>query len=365
MDSGTRNSGKVLDRMPPCLSKQEIPRQLGSRTAMGLGADTSGEVFDETPRKRSKLETDVAVLSWASLPSDILGVVLGLLPCFADRANVGAVCHHWRSAGCSQILQGLHSPLQLLVLPKFKFWCLCSDVPKRAAWSVQMPQEVAADALSLMGFLGTLIRLSQSCQWTMASCVVVASSYHGLTQTLALWQPGMNSWHVCNGLPIVGPKDLAFHQGKLYVLLRFMPRLYAFELEEGGHGVVVSRVEHCVIDPLRNHRIQRWGELIYNIVVWRDNLLLITRSFDGDCVFVDSCGCNSFPAGLHGDEGDLVYFVDQYRKYDISNFNPSYDTFVYNVRNGTTRPFAVELSPNNFGAPNGKLDVPVWLLTSK
>jgi hypothetical protein len=86
------------------------------------------------------------------------------------------------------------------------------------------------------------------------------------------------------------------------------------------------------------------------------------HTFDGDCIFVDSCVCKSVPSGLHGVEGDAVYFVDQYSKYEHGYFDPSYDTFVYNVRNGTTRPFAVELSPGNFGAPK---DVPVWLLTSK
>jgi hypothetical protein len=176
-----------------------------------------------------------------------------------------------------------------------------------------------------------------------------------------------------------------------------MPCLYAFELEEDDRGVVVSRVEHCAIEPLRDHHIQRCGDFFFNIVVWRGNLLLIIRrydftgkypsrceirqvevfaldfstnpcglteihTFDGDCIFVDSCGCKSFPSGLHGVEGDAVYFVDQYSKYEHGYFDPSYDTFVYNVRNGTTRPFAVELSPGNFGAPK---DVPVWLLTSK
>jgi hypothetical protein len=211
----------------------------------------------------------------------------------------------------------------------------------------------------------------------------------------------MKSWHGCDGLPIVGPKDFAFYQGKLYVLLRFIPRLYAFELEEDDHGVVVSRVEHCGIEPLHEHRIQGRGVLSCNIVVWRGNLLLTIRrydatgkfctkrtlrqvevfaldfstnpcglteihSFDGDSIFVDSCSCNSFPAGLYdGVEGDLVYFVDQYSKYDGGSFDPSYDTFVYNVRNGTARPFVVELSPHNFGAPRGKLDVPLWLLASK
>ncbi|RLM69986.1 hypothetical protein C2845_PM17G12620 [Panicum miliaceum] len=230
-----------------------------------------------------------------------------------------------------------------------------------------------------------------------SKCIVVASSFHTITQTLALLQPGMKSWHVCDGLPIAGPKDFAFYQGKLYVLLRFIPRLYAFELEEDDRGVVVSCVEHCMIDPLHDH-VQDHGVLSCNIVVWRGHLLLIIRRYDttdkfgpkrtlrqvevfaldfstnpcglteirSDSIFVDSCGCNSFPAGLSdGVEGDLVYFVDQNTKYEGNSFDPSYDTFVYDVRNGTTRPFAVELSPHNFGAPRGKLDVPLWLLTSK
>ncbi|PUZ45379.1 hypothetical protein GQ55_8G218100 [Panicum hallii var. hallii] len=113
-----------------------------------------------------------------------------------------------------------------------------------------------------------------------SKCIVVASSFHTITQTLALWQPGMKSWHGCDGLPIVGPKDFAFYQGKLYVLLRFIPRLYAFELEEDDHGVVVSRVEHCGIEPLHEHRIQGRGALSCNIVVWRGNLLLIIRRYD-------------------------------------------------------------------------------------
>ncbi|RLM58685.1 hypothetical protein C2845_PM18G10440 [Panicum miliaceum] len=346
MDSSTRNSGKVFDRMPPCSSNQETPRRLGSWTAMGFGVGTSSEVFDETPRKRSKLEIDVVVASWAGLPSDILVVVLGLLPCFADRASVGAVCHHWRSVGRSDILLGLHPPLPLLVLPRFRLWCLCSGVPMRATWRVQMPQEVAADDVRCVGsFQGWLVgvapvrdrgacyrKFDGECfmmnafshevvhlphlssfnhglsgysrkalpiipvnngfgevyfttndKYTMSlhkvvlsaspdsgsKCIVVASSFHTITQTLALWQPGMKSWHVCDGLPIVGPKDFAFYQGKLYVLLRFILRLYAFELEEDDHGVVVSRVEHCGIEPLHEHRIQGRGVLSCNIVVWR------------------------------------------------------------------------------------------------
>ncbi|TVU00377.1 hypothetical protein EJB05_54198 [Eragrostis curvula] len=224
-----------------------------------------------------------------------------------------------------------------------------------------------------------------------SKCIVVASSYHTITQTLALWQPGMISWQVCDGL--AGPKDLVFYQGKLYVLSRFLVRLYIFELEEDERGVIVSRVEHCVTTLLHNHHI-RPGDVLSNMVVWRGKLLLIIRrydtsslrralcevevfaldfstnpygcttihSFEGDCIFVDSCSCSSLSAGLYdGAEGDLIYFVDQYSKYDGNSFKPSYDTFVYNMRDGTTRPFAVELSPHNFGAPKDKLAVPLWL----
>jgi hypothetical protein len=51
-----------------------------------------------------------------------------------------------------------------------------------------------------------------------SKCVVAASSYHGITHTLALWQAGMKAWHFCDGVPVAGPKELAVHQGKLYVL---------------------------------------------------------------------------------------------------------------------------------------------------
>jgi hypothetical protein len=50
--------------------------------------------------------------------------------------------------------------------------------------------------------------------------IVAASSNHRCLSELFLWQPGMISWHVCFGVHIDGPKDIAFYQGKLYVLLR-------------------------------------------------------------------------------------------------------------------------------------------------
>ncbi|KAJ1276141.1 hypothetical protein BS78_05G191600 [Paspalum vaginatum] len=221
--------------------------------------------------------------------------------------------------------------------------------------------------------------------------IVVASSNQivGQAQQLALWQPGMISWHICSGAVISGPLDLAFYQGKLYVLVRQKAHLFACELEDGDPEFLVSRVELCLTE-LPNHPSQEGGAICSNMVVWRGELLLIVRhyiddfqnsqvlkvevfaldvstnpyglteihSFNGDCIFVGSGGCKSFPAGLYaGFEGDLIYFVpDDCKPHDI---------FVYNMRDGSMRPFAAKLFDCYFGVPEENLDFPVWLLPSE
>ncbi|KAL6653985.1 hypothetical protein ACP70R_007450 [Stipagrostis hirtigluma subsp. patula] len=429
----------------------------------------AGGVLDERSRKkRARSDAGGQPSPWACIQPDVLGVVLGFLPCLADRASVWSVCRHWRAAAHDHVLPPL---LPVLVLPKLRFSCLCSSGARSAMRCTWRPEGVATDDVRFMGsFHGWLVGVAPSKDRSMyfrgadgecflvkvdpfsrkvlrlpqlstfhqfAACsrkalpvingsgevhftmndiyrmsirkvvlsaspdsgskyIVAASSYHTVSQTLALWQPGMMSWNTCEGVPLAGPKDLAFYQGKLYVLSRFMPRLLAFDLQEDDRAVIVSRVEQCATEPILGH--QPVGALSCNMVVWRGKLLIIVRrydqsctlralrkvevfaldmsrnpygltkirSLDGDCIFVDSCNCHSFHGGLHdGVEGDLIYFVDQYSKYDDSGFNPSYDTFVYNMRDGTARPFAVELSPRNFGAPNGKLTVPLWLLPSQ
>jgi hypothetical protein len=151
--------------------------------------------------------------------------------------------------------------------------------------------------------------------------------------------------------------------------------LFAFEIEEDDRGIMVSRVEHCMTEPLAclEHIQQN-----YNLVEWRGKLLVIIRSsstvkvfsldfstnpyrlsqihsLDGECIFVDSRSSRSFPADLYdGVQGDLIYFTD-YQNY----------TFVYNMRDGTLTPFAVELSTGNFGAPEGKRANLVWVFPSK
>ncbi|CAO2144618.1 unnamed protein product [Urochloa humidicola] len=220
--------------------------------------------------------------------------------------------------------------------------------------------------------------------------IVAAFSFYRSTSGLALWQPGMASWYVCRGACIAGGNDLALYRGKLYMLWRFTPRLFAFDLRVNEHGVSVSRVEPCVIDWLLYYN--HCGLMRCNIMVWRGKLLLIIRyingymttrrkilkvgvfaldvsknpcgiseiyEFDGDCILVDACGCKYFSAGLHvGIQGDLIYFADE---YDSCNGEIHYyDTFVYNMDDGTMRPFDVERSPVKSGAPEGSLNVPVW-----
>ncbi|CAL4980265.1 unnamed protein product [Urochloa decumbens] len=104
--------------------------------------------------------------------------------------------------------------------------------------------------------------------------IVVASSYHKGAPVLALWQPGMTLWHVCSGVDIDGLKDLAFYQGKLYVLLRHRTRLFSCELEEDDRGFIVSRIECCLTELPHNDPYQEGGAISCNMVVWRGELWL-------------------------------------------------------------------------------------------
>jgi len=66
--------------------------------------------------------------------------------------------------------------------------------------------------------------------------------------------------------------------------------------------------------------------------------------------------CTSFPAGSYESvQGDSIYFIDKYKKDD----QPSYVTTVYNMRDGTVKPFTAELLSGN--PAEDKLASPVWM----
>ncbi len=112
--------------------------------------------------------------------------------------------------------------------------------------------------------------------------IVAASSDHKGAPVPALWQPGMISWQVCSGVEIDGPRDLSFYQGKLYMLMRHRTRLFTCELEEDDRGFMVSRIELSLTELPRNHPYQEGGAISCNMVVWRGELLLIIRHYNGD-----------------------------------------------------------------------------------
>ncbi|CAL4987041.1 unnamed protein product [Urochloa decumbens] len=206
-----------------------------------------------------------------------------------------------------------------------------------------------------------------------AKCIVAGFSYR---RTM----PGLADWRYLPGLTLWQP-------GMEWT----NPWLFAVTLGEDEHGVNVSNVEECEADEDEQlpdvHYPPHWIPR-RNMVVWRGRLLVIVRyingctslldvekvevfeldmsrdpcritevtSIGGDCIFVDPCRCYSFPASSHeGVEGDLIYFVDKYKKNDA----PYFVTTVYNMKDGTMKPFTAEPLSGNFDAPEDKLAGPV------
>ncbi|CAM0953879.1 unnamed protein product [Alopecurus aequalis] len=59
--------------------------------------------------------------TWSALPLDLAGLVLRLLPAYADRARFATVCPQWRAAARQQLRP---PPLPLLALPDGTFYSL-------------------------------------------------------------------------------------------------------------------------------------------------------------------------------------------------------------------------------------------------
>ncbi|KAL6875562.1 hypothetical protein ACP4OV_013075 [Aristida adscensionis] len=404
MDPGAGNAGEVLDGMP----QGKRPR------------------FEEGRERERPPEASL----WASLQPDALGVALRFLPFATDRARVRSVCRHWRAGSRGH---GVPPPLPLLVLPRFRFSSLTPGGALTGARRAWVPDEVAASHARCVGscdewlvcgrhvggicflvnaFSHEVIHLpslsspdhsifpsttpfsmtirkaalsaspNSGAKWIMA-----ALAFNRSKPELALWKPGMTSWHICQEALIGGQIDIVFFRDKLYMLWRFTPCLFALELKEDNHGVSVSHFKDCLLERRLPNPL---GTFSCNIVVWRGNLLLIIRShggylgrnntikvkvfaldfsknpygvseihsFGGDCIFVGSGGCKSFPASMYSEvEGDLIYFAPD-------DYDP-YDRFVYSMKDGTVRPLPVNLSLGNVGALEDNLDFPVWLFPSE
>ncbi|KXG37654.1 uncharacterized protein LOC8060540 [Sorghum bicolor] len=396
------------------------------------------------------------LLSWADLPADILGLVVGRLPRVDDRARLRSVCRAWRAA--ARVHGRPPSPLPLLVLSDFSFSAFCADGAMADVRRIPLPsREMAAGVRCVGSFHGWLVGVQLNkgryfgdgrcflmnafyqdvvrlpppsvnthsldayskslpiangsgavqctvngaqyvmsfCKVVLSSspdhdgkCIVAAVSVHRSTASLALWRPGMTSWCVCQGGCISKFSDIALYQGKVYMFSKVTTNLFVFDISEDESGLMVSGVERCVteLSEVRDSYGQRW-----NIVEWHGKLLLVViylglegwrnickigvfevdlstnpfrfteiNSLDGDCIFISPCSSNSFRACLYeGVEDDLIYFIDGGLNHS-RNASP-FDKFVYNMRDGTLAPFAVEITDDNLRAPDGNLMNPTWL----
>ena len=57
--------------------------------------------------------------------------------------------------------------------------------------------------------------------------------------------------------------------------------------------------------------------------------------------------------------GDLIYFIDGCISPDKNA--RAFDTFVYNVKDGTMAPFGTDIPEDKLQAPDGMLMHPTWL----
>ncbi|TVU00376.1 hypothetical protein EJB05_54197 [Eragrostis curvula] len=395
---------------------------------MGSGADTTGKVFDERlQEKRPRFDSEPAS-PWAGLQPDALGVVLRFLPCKADRSRLRSVCRHWRATSRGHAVppplpllvlsrfrfaslspRGALTPAQRAWMPQEVAGDHVRCVGSFGEWLVGT-REVYGECFLVNAFSHEVVHLpclsdsGYRCSMYLlhkvalsaspesgSECIVAAFGFRGSSPELSLWRPGMTSWHVRRDALIAGHIDMAFLKGKLYMLWRFTPCLVALELGEDERGVTVSRIEDCFVESRLPNPLRYNDSVSCNIVVWRGKLLLVIRYYGGsqarhnvlkvgvlaldfstkpygvteingfgsDCIFVGSGGCKSFPAGLHdGFEDELIYFVPDH--------NNPHDAFVYNMKDGAVRPFAIESRPGSIvGTPQDSLGFPVWLFPSE
>ncbi|KAK1648074.1 hypothetical protein QYE76_065879 [Lolium multiflorum] len=200
------------------------------------------------------------MLSWSDIPLELAGLVLRLLPAYADRARFAAVCPQWRAA--AQLIT-VPPPVPLLALPDGTFYSLPCTEPFRFAgcgfagfksacgsWLV-FPRDdgcflvnpfsratVTLPALSSVRLYPADADVShipvdplrftwlhikdknpQLSKLMLCSPNLVAAfvNHQGLGQILVC-QPGASSWSVRAYDTCKGFEDMAFYQGRLYIL---------------------------------------------------------------------------------------------------------------------------------------------------
>ncbi|XP_072151805.1 uncharacterized protein [Setaria viridis] len=199
--------------------------------------------------------------SWSEIPRDLAGMVLGLLPAYADRACFAAVCLQWRAAARQLPLP---PALQLLALPDGTFYSLPYSKPFRfpgfgcvgykgaafGSWLV-FPRDkgcflvdpFAGATVTLLALSSVRLRPPNAAdnyvkyqehvtldirdskhvptlnKLIMCSPNLVAAFVGtGHISQILMCQPGASSWSVRAYDPCAALEDMAFYHGKLYAL---------------------------------------------------------------------------------------------------------------------------------------------------
>ncbi|KAM3300129.1 hypothetical protein ACQJBY_041254 [Aegilops geniculata] len=262
-------------------------------------------------------------LSWSSIPLELAGLVLGLLPAQADRACFAAVCPQWRAAARQQ--QRLPPPLPLIALPDGTFYSLPYTMPFRfpgcgfagyqsacGSWLV-FPRDdgcflvdpFSRETVTLPPLSSVRLRPPNAvAKWSYEHGAKLADPYltwmhikdseelHisklvlcsknlvaalvgiGYTSQILMCQPGALSWSVRAYDRCKGFEDMAFYQGKLYALTK----------EENLLVVNISE-DHSTGDP----QVSRIGQVIkgdpWYSVAFTNNAMLCKKLY-----LVESCG---------------------------------------------------------------------------
>ncbi|CAN6225521.1 unnamed protein product [Urochloa humidicola] len=251
--------------------------------------------------------------SWADIPRDLAGMVLRLLPALSDRARFAAVCPQWRAAARHLPLP---PPLPLLALPDGTFYSLphgerfrfpgfgcagyksaccgrwlvfprddgCYLVDPFAGATVTLPplsrvrlrppnavpKYVQVPGMSLFHPYATWMHIQDPKKMPVVNKIIVCSpnlvaAFAGSTlvgagqnSQIIVCQPGASSWSVRAKDPCKLFEDMAFYQGKLYVLAR----------DENLILVNISQ-DPATGDP----QISRFGQVI-NGEPWHSTIML-------------------------------------------------------------------------------------------
>ncbi|XP_024317925.1 uncharacterized protein LOC100827489 [Brachypodium distachyon] len=255
------------------------------------------DMAQRPPKKARASAAPASASSWADLPLDIAGDVLRLLPCYADRICFGAACRSWRSSArqhraaprlpclaftdgafrgfpadarpfrlpaaaghhsscgewlvfeCHDGAYALADPFSHAAMPRLprlpRVHVRADPVVAAAEralpdcrhpWREQErePEPEAAAPLSLLKLVVCSTRLVAA---------VVGQGRHG---KLALCRPGAPSWSMSGDDDQWRRlKDMAFYQGKLYVV-DHNEDLFAVTVKDEGEPPALSRLDRVV-----------------------------------------------------------------------------------------------------------------------